>query len=148
MNLLWIIFSFAFLQDAVPFKGTEEFEIKMNFEFRQRTVDPNRITLVDAKPAGPLPYLFLNLNLLKANPEEVRVKITTNDERNVLFKKLDPAKLMRLELGYTDDIKDRVSAYQYTAYFLSEDKKPLSRIVILFEEDGTYLVNGIKRGKL
>ncbi len=55
---------------------------------------------------------------------------------------------VKLDLGYTDDIKDRVSAYEYVAYFLSDDKKPLSRVVLFFDKDGTYYVNGEKRGRL
>jgi len=51
-------------------------------------------------------------------------------------------------MGYTDDIKGRVTEHEYTVYFLSKDKKPVSRIVIYFQEDGTFLVNGEKRGRV
>ena len=56
--------------------------------------------------------------------------------------------VLKLDLGFTDDIKDRVGAYEYTVFFLNEDKDQVSKIVIYFEKDGTYLVNGETRGKI
>jgi hypothetical protein len=56
--------------------------------------------------------------------------------------------LIKLDMGFTDDIKDQVAANQYIILFLSKDKTPLSKIEILFQRDGTYLVNGEKRGKV
>jgi hypothetical protein len=74
--------------------------------------------------------------------------VTENGGKNVFNKKFDPSTIIKLELGFTDDIKDRVGAYEYTVVFLDEDKDPVSRIVIYFEKDGTYLVNGQNRGKI
>lgn len=134
----------------------EEFEIKLNFEFKDRPQrDPNKIELDQTRkeyertrPSGPLPYLYLNLKVLKQSPEEVRIRIIENGNKTVLNKKFDMNTVLKLDMGFTDDIKDRVSAYEYTVYYLTQDKNPVSKVVIYFEEDGTYLVNGQKRGKL
>ncbi len=95
----------------------------------------------------PAPYLHINLRILKIIPEEVRVKVTKSPNETLLFKKFDPNVVIKLDLGFTDDIKDRVSSHQYIVTYLSKEKMPLSKIEIFFEEDGTYLVNGEKRGK-
>ena len=94
------------------------------------------------------PYLYLHLKVLKAIPEEVRIKVVKNNSQVLLARKFDPNVVLKLDLGFTDDIKDRVTAYQYLITFLTKEKSELSKIEIFFENDGTYLVNGEKRGKL
>ena len=156
MLTLVLLISF-FIQDPIPYKPSEEFDLKLNFEFKDRNAgrNPNKIDM-DLSPkeyqkktsAGVLPYLHLNLRVLTQQPNEIRIKVIENGNKNVLAKKLDTSTVLKLELGFTDDIKDRVGAYEYTVVFLNEDKDPVSRIVIYFEKDGTYLVNGQNRGKI
>ena len=156
MKLICLLFFFMLQQDQTPFKPREEFEIKLDFEFRDRqTMDANKIEYnqtqkeyARSRATGPLPYLNLNLKVLKPAPEEVRIRVIENGSKTVFNKKFDMNTVLKLDMGYTDDIKDRVSAYEYTVYYLTADKKPLSKIVIQFDEDGTYFVNGEKRGKI
>lgn len=156
-SLVLIIFGLFSFQEEPPYKPSEEFEIKLNFEFKDRGAgrDPNKIEMDQTlreyekkRASGLLPYLYLNLKVLKQAPNEVRVKILENSSKNVLNKKFDPSTVLKLDLGFTDDIKDRVGAYEYIVYFLNDDKQSVSKIVIYFEKDGTYLVNGEKRGKI
>lgn len=157
MRLTCLLFFFIFQQDEIPFKPKEEFEIKLDFQFKDRaTMDPNKLEYNQTQreyaksrsARGPLPYLYLNLKILKQTPEEVRIRVIENGTNTVLNKKFDMNTVLRLDMGYTDDIKDRVSAYEYTVYYLTADKIPLSKVVVHFEEDGTYFVNNEKRGKI
>lgn len=157
MKLTWFLCTIFFLiQEEVSYKPKEEFEIKLDFEFRTRPVpDPNKVDMEQthkelsrAQSTGPLPYLNLNVRALTLLPNEVRVRVTKNGEKSVLNRKIDTKTVIKLDMGYTDDIKDRVSSYEYTLLFVDDDKKAVSKIVIFFEEDGTYLVNGEKRGKI
>ncbi len=155
MKQVLVYLIFALQQDATPYKPREEFEVKLDFEFRDRaTMDANKIEYnqtqkeYERSRSGPLPYLNLNLRVLKPVPEEVRVRVIANGTKTVLNKKFDMASVLKLEMGYTDDIKDRISTYEYTVYYLSADKKPLSKVVVMFEEGGAYFVNGELRGKL
>ena len=50
-------------------------------------------------------------------------------------------------MGFTDDVKAHVSPYEISIIFASKEKKEISRIHLLIQEDGTFLVNGEKRGK-
>ena len=95
-----------------------------------------------------MPYLYCNVTVLKPVDSEVRVRVIENGSKTVFNKKWDPATVLKLDLGFTDDIKDRVSAYEYTVTYLNSNKEPISKVVIFFQEDGTYLVNGQVRGKL
>jgi hypothetical protein len=153
MKLIWVtLFSLFFLQHEPPYKSNEEFELKLDLQFKQRPrVDPNTIELEKRTlPTSGMnaPYLYINLRVLKASPDEVRVKVIRNKSETLLSRKFDPQVMVKLDLGFTDDIKDGISAHHYIVTFLSKDKHPLSKIEILFESDGTYLVNGEKRGKI
>jgi hypothetical protein len=152
MKFLWgAIISVLLFQDQAPYKANDEFELKLDLQFKQRPKSETKIEF-DRRtlPTGGMnaPYLFLNLQILKAVPEEVRVKVLKNGTQTLLSRKFDPNVVLKLDLGFTDDIKDRVTAYQYVITFSSKDKTVLSRIEIFFETDGTYLVNGEKRGKI
>lgn len=156
MKLVCLFLIYFLLQDQTPFKPKDEFEIKLDFEFRDRpTMDANKIEYNQtqreyerSRAAGPLPYLYLNLRVLKPVAEEVRIKVVENGVKTVFNKKFDMSTVLKLDMGYTDDIKDRVSAHEFTVYYLTADKEPLSKVVISFEENGTYFVNGEVRGKL
>lgn len=156
MNLLLFVLASVLVQDTVPYKATEEFELKLNFEFKERQrSDQNTVDLSQTRKeyersrgSGPLPYLFLNFRVVKQQPSELRVRILENNEKVVHNKKVDTKAVLKLELGFTDDIKDRVGPYEYTILLLDDNKQPVSRVVIYFEQDGTYLVNGQLRGKI
>jgi hypothetical protein len=147
---------FAFEQ-TIPFKPKEEFEIKLQYEFRQRSTLDNSSNAVhfneSAKDhekrtsAANLPYLTINLHVLKLNPEEVRMRIVDNFSKVVYNKKVKPADVVTLSLGFTVDMKDRVTAHEYAVAFQSDEKKDLSRILITVNQDGSFFVNEEKRGK-
>lgn len=156
IRLILIIFSAYVWQDTVPYKPMDEFEVKLNFEFRERhRGDPNKVELdrtqkevERSRGSAPLPYLFLNFRALKLSDTEVRARVLENNSKVAFNKKIDTSSVLKLELGFTDDIKDRVGPYEYTILLLNENKEPLTRVVIYFQTDGTYLVNGQMRGKI
>ena len=152
-----ILLGILAIQEEAPYKPSEEFEIKLDFEFKDRGAgrNPNKIDMdltmkeyEKTKGSGLLPYLYLNLKVLKQQESELRLRVVENKSKNILNKKVDTNTIVRLELGFTDDIKDRVGPYEYTIVFVNGDKDPVSRITIFFEKDGTYLVNGQTRGKI
>lgn len=151
MNLLLLILTAFLLQDVTPFKPSDEFELKMDYDLRTRPVpDHYRVDYEEKKERiGPLPYLSLTLKLLKTQPGEERIKILTNKREQILSKKIKPGADYRFDLGFTADMKDRVKAHEYTVLFQSADRKQtISRIVINVAEDGTFMVNDENRGRL
>lgn len=153
MKLIAVVLVSLFIfQDPIPFKPTDEFELKLDLQFKPRPkADVNTIELDHRTlPTSGMkaPYLYINLRVLKPVAEEVRVKVLTGTADVLLARKFDPKLVIKLDLGFTDDIKDRASPHQFVITFISKNKDPLSRIEIFFEEDGTYLVNGEKRGKI
>ncbi len=155
-TLLLITISFPMtLQESVPLKASETYACKLNMSFKTKSGDPTQVvnfseTVAEKEKrmsATPLPYLKINLHLLKFESDEFRLQVLTKDGvyKN---KKITEGEVVELDLGYTDDIKDGISPREYQLLFLSKDKKPISRIDIRFEESGDFFVNGEKRGRI
>ena len=143
----------ALVQD-VPFKERHEFEVKLDYQFKQRPGPDNNTVHLGAlhrngQRAGMavLPYLVLHIKMLELPSEKTRMKITTNMEPRPAFKKISVNSVFELDLGFTADMIDRVKAHEYTLTFLDEDKRPVNRILIAVDDDGSFLVNGEKRGQ-
>lgn len=145
----------AVQQYDVPFKPAAEFELKTDHFFRRLEPDPTSPQLsrrgeeAVVRSGGPLPFLTVSVQVLKLHPEEERVQLVNNFGEQLFSRKARPGMTIAFEAGYTDDMKDRVKAHQYTLLFMRKDRqKTLSRIVIHVAEDGLLLVNGKKRGEL
>lgn len=142
-------------QDNVPLKAADEYACKLNLSFKTRSGDTQKVvsfteTVGEREKrmsTTPLPYLKINLLLIKLQPEELRLQILTKDG---VFKnkKITESEVVELDLGYTDDIKDGISPREYQVFFLNKDKKAVSRIDIRFEESGDFFVNNEKRGRI
>lgn len=154
MKYLIALLIFAVVQD-LPYKSKEEFDIKLDYKFKQRPqTDANTFTMNESKKdyekrtsRTPLPYLALNIITLKLSDEEVKVKVTNNQNKNSFTKKVEAGTVIPIDLGFTDDVKDRIAPYYYKLIFLSPRKTEVSQITIEVLEDGSFLVNGEKRGK-
>ena len=154
--LLNLAFIFSFQQSDLVFKPNEEFQLETDFKFKARqATDPSTVSFVETREehdekkyhGAPLPYLILNFKILKFANGEERVKVVNTLGEVLLNKKAASATTFKLDLGFTDDMKDRVTPYDYKVYFLSGDKKALSYIHLVIQEDGTFLVNDEQRGK-
>ena len=77
----------------------------------------------------------------------MRVRISTNRGDRPVLKKVAVNSLIELDLGFTDDMIDRVTSHEYTLTFFGADKTIVDRIVISIREDGSFLVNNEKRGR-
>lgn len=160
MYLTWVLIIINFILSVlifqdIPYKPKEEFEIKLDYQFKQRpSADHNTVNLNETRgeyqrrvSATVLPYLILNIKLLKLIDEKMRVRISKNLNDRVIIKNVSINTVITLDMGFTDDIKDRINAHAYIVSFLSPDKSTLNQILISIDEDGSFFVNDEKRGK-
>lgn len=150
-----LLFALLLGQDSIPYKSSDEFEIKLDYQFKPRPT-PNAYNVKFEESASdyskrtsstPLPYLTLNLEILKASSEEVRVKGFRNGKLFLNKRDVKSGTHVEIEMGYTDDMKDRVTPHEYILILSNNDKIEISRIVIFIGEDGAFLVNGEIRGQ-
>lgn len=143
-------------QPDVPFKPEEEFTVKFEFGFRKRG-DPNAEDLVlsqvasssyDRTDSSPLPHLKTTLEVLKNDSLAVKLRIVRDNSVNVAKRKIELGEKVTVFSAFVDDIKDKIQGYQHTIYFLDSKGTRLNKIVIEFDEEGFYFVNGKKKGKI
>lgn len=157
MYPLLLLFLFVFQEPELPLKPVEEFKIEIEFKFKPRPSSPNTyidltetVSEKEQRAGGggsPLPYLIIHISFQALSDKEVRIQCSDNNKKNRMARKIELNKPYKLDMGYTDDMKDRITAYEFTFVLMDNDKKDTSKIVVKVEEDGTFLVNGIKRGK-
>lgn len=151
-----ILLCLSLFQSDVPYKAEGEFSVNFTLTFKKRTAPPRKdwesadaVSKSDAPDYySPLPFMDASLEILTKSPEEVKLKIIRSKDEQVLKKKIKPGMKETIFTEFVDDIKDHISQHDYTIYFLNEDGVALSRIVIEFDEEDFYLVNGKKKGKL
>ncbi len=154
MKLLWIV-CFLISQQEVPFKPKEEFSIELDYTFKQRpasatnTLEFKEGRQVTEKNNGPLPHLAFKLKFLKADADEIRMKAINDKGGIMVTRKIQLNEVINIQMGFMDDIKDRIapSTHEVFIYTLSAKKTEIKKIHLEILEDGTFLVNGEKRGK-
>jgi hypothetical protein len=157
MHQLLLLLPFVVQESDLPMKPVEEFKIELEYIFKPRPTSPS--TYIDLTETvsereqrsggggSPLPYLIIHISFQTLSKKEVRIKCSDNDKKTRMSRKIEKDKPYKLDMGYTDDMKDRITAYEFTFVLMDDDKKDTSKIVVKVEEDGTFLVNGIMRGK-
>ena len=156
--LIWIALLVFFQGAEAPFKSTDEFEVKLDFQIKDRPyttgdADPkidfreNEGFPDQKKKTGPLPHVAFKVKFLKLSDREVKVRIADESGATVYHKKAKEGVVIDLSMGFIKDIKAGLVSREYDIVLLSEDKKPSSRIRILIQKDGTYLVNDVICGK-
>ncbi len=155
MFLSWFVCLLVFVQNEVPFKPKNEFEVKLKYAFKHRpdsgvtTFHYEASEQDEGRQNGTnmLPYLELKVKILTTASEEVRVKVVNNLNNNAINKKIQDGSEFIIDMGFTDDVKDRVTAHEYIIYLQNDKRKEQSKIVIFVKEDGTFLINDEVRGR-
>jgi hypothetical protein len=137
-------------QVDLPFKPSDEFEAKIDLTFRERKGDDaNTFRYGDdtdkKKTVGrPIAFLAINFKMLKANGA---IKVRTIQGSQGKAQKIKENEVMHLEMGFLEDLKSSAVPNELILHFLNDQKKEISKVVLMVEGDGTFLVNGEKRGK-
>jgi hypothetical protein len=156
MILQLALFLLLWQATEVPFRAKDDYEVELKYNFKEKPArDPSTVVWEAHNAAGSasgdkhglLPYLIVNVKILNPKTEEVRFKCENNLGHSMFNKRADKDLSYDVDMGYIDDVKDRVTAHTFTVYALTDKKQALNRIELKVEEDGTFLVNGEKRGK-
>jgi hypothetical protein len=141
-----LIFLITLKAQEVPFKLKEEYETKIEVVFKAREVrSPNSVNLEGEQfSKGLISFLYIHFKILVSNGEK-RIRIIHG--RKDKIRKIEVNENIDLEMGFIEDLKSKESSGMVTLILLTEKKEPVSKVILSIEEDGTFLVNGVKRGK-
>lgn len=153
--LMILMFPMLILSQEAPYKPSEEFEVTIDYKFEERpSIDRTKVEYdipTDERTrkaiSGPLPYLKLHLKILKVGEKEVRIRVIDSNGNLVYSRKAAKDTKVSIDVGFIDDVKDKITPHSYTVSFLSDSREVMSRIFMVIMEDGTFLVNEEKRGK-
>lgn len=153
MKWLYIAFLIFTLPEDVPYRAGDDFEARLKFELKPRHAAPlaqSYSSLRSDIQQAPslLPFLTVDFKVLRLYPGEVRVRVEDGMGETVLSRKVTEGMALPLILGFTDDLKGHPDGYAYSIYFMTRDREVTSRVVIFFEENGIFRVNGEPRGKI
>jgi hypothetical protein len=148
MKVLFVLAILTLPFQEIPLKSTDEFELKLDFQFKQKPVNEGPTFEAVKSERGPLPFLAAELVVLNVLEDEMRVKVVDHLGQTIAAKNLSKNNTVRFDLGYRDDLKDQVSSHQYFIHFYAKGRDIKRRIIILFDKDGTYYVNHEKRGRI
>jgi len=154
-NFIFYLILYPFVQDQVPYKPTDEFELKIDYIFKERgaidrqTVEYDKATddKIRKATSGPMPYLLVDLKVLVIAENEIKIRVVNSNGHLVFNRKAAVGTVIKLDWGYTEDIKEKLTVNEFTVYFSDEKKKSISKIFLTILDDGIFMVNGEKRGK-
>lgn len=153
MRFLLLMISSLLVTEEVPFKASDEFELRVEVSFRVKPskYSDNSYTTsgerLDRQSGTQKPFLKVTIDKLKVLDDEVRVVFIDNTGKEVLRKKLNPVPTLEYSMGFVDDLKAGTSSPVITAYFISANKEKLRRIVFNVEPSGIFQVNGNWHGQ-
>lgn len=78
----------------------------------------------------------------------MKLRIVRDNSVNVAKRKIELGTKITVFSAFVDDIRDQIQGYQHTVYFLDSKGTRLNKIVIEFDAEGFYFVNGKKKGKI
>lgn len=156
MGKLLLFVSIILLVQDIPYKPDDEFSIRMDLKFKLRPQSASNTVHVSETMAeyqkrnstNQLPYLVLYVNVKRVTQGEIRMRVLRDGKNIMNIKKIELDKEFKIEVGFTDDAKDKISGYEHIIYFMDSNKKDINRIVITIDTNGDYYVNGQKRGRL
>lgn len=152
--LLLVVF---FAQDSIPFKAQDEFKVTFELSFKKRNEAPDFNTFRMSETVAehdrrtdpsPLPFLDATLEVLKLNTIETRFRIEAEGNQSITKRKIAAGTKQKIFASFTDDIKAVTPPPKYAIYFLNSEGITISKVIIEFDEEGFYSVNGQQKGKI
>ena len=140
-----------YAQDSIPYESRENFEFELDYSFKIKPPPAgDKVNLGYSKSytAQPLPYLKLKFGFLNLPNHYFRLRVEDNHGEVKRNKKLKAVETYVLDMGYSDDVKDRVTPHKYTLFFLSKERDKISKIEVEVEENGNLLLNGEFHGRI
>ena len=137
-------------QQTVPFRDTASYEFILDYNFKRKSPPPGDLVSNNQNRFSHdlLPYVKVKLKVLHLEASDYRVQIITNKGNAVYNKRIKEPMEIILDMGFAEDIKERLIPHLYYVNFLDKEKNVHSTITIEVAENGRFLVNDKLYGQL
>ncbi len=144
--------SFLYAQDVnVPFLSDDDFDFELDYQFKTKPSNMKDVAFSERElttTTDNLPYVKMKIMLKNTSEDHYRYKVIDNKSKTMLNRKIKGDDEFVIDMGFSDDIKDRVHAHQFSVIIYNKNKDPLSKIVIEFGTNGDMLINQNLMGKI
>lgn len=137
-------------QEDIPFLPADQFKSKIDLIFKKReSSDPSTYTFSDGSQPKktidtPIAFLAINFTLLRADGE---VKVNVINGRSERANRVKVGTPVKIAVGFIEDVKNNGEDVEINLIFSNDLKKPIRKVTFKIGQDGSYFVNGEKRGK-
>lgn len=138
-------------QNEIPYRVDSTFKFELDYNFKRKPPPPSdKVTLVDVPHTSNevLPYVIVKFTVAEPLKNDHRVKVIDNYGRSVLNRKIRDDLKFDIDMGFAEDLKDRIVPHQYNIFFINQEKNTHSRITLEVTEEGDLLLNSELYGKL
>ena len=150
--LLLLLPGYLCAQDPkVPYLSLDDFDFELDYNFKTKPYNVKDVAYSEKElnnSTENLPYVKMKIMLKNTSEDQYKFKVITNKSETKLNRKLKGNDDFIIDMGFSDDIKDRVHAHQFSVIIYNKDKVPLSKIVIEFSTNGDMLINEKLMGKI
>lgn len=153
MKIFFILLLFVGLQDDVPYKPDDEFQVSIDLKFKTKESKYGLSTYnqngdrIDRVSETPLPFLNVSVAQFKVQSDEVKVVAYDSKGKSLTKKNVSADLELHFEMGFVDDLKKGAPNNQIFIYFLSEEKNKLRKITFSVTPTGVFEVNGKWHGQ-
>jgi len=138
-------------ESNVPYLSSDDFDFELDYNFKTKPSNMKDVAYSqkDLNPSTDnLPYVKMKILLKNTSSDHYRYKVITNKRETKVNRKVKGNDDFVIEMGFSDDIKDRVHAHQFSVFIYNKNKDPLSKIVIEFSANGDMFINEKLMGKI
>ena len=153
MKVFLILLICCGFQTEVPFKPSDEFQVNIDLSFKIKNSAYSPTTFsgsgerLDKPSSTTLPFLTVIVKQLKIQSDESKIVAVDSNGKSMWKKKALPNLEIHFQMGFVDDLKNKISPNEVTLYFLSSEKKELRKIVFSVSANGVFEVNGKWHGQ-
>lgn len=148
--LLFFTNTLGFCQD-VPFLPLADFEFELDYNFKTKPPpEKDKLLLTENRrsTAEFLPYVRVSFRFNNLPAEAYKIRVVDQGGGMVKSKKVKKLEVLEFDLGFSDDIKDRVKPHAYYIFIEDKSKVNLSKIKIFVDESGDFYLNDELFGKI
>lgn len=117
--LIYSVFIVLNTQSEPPFKPSGDFELKIEYIFKERPPTDRQIVILDDESndrasksnAGQLPYLLIQLKALSVTDQEKRIRVMNTGGGIIYNRKVEAGSIIKLDWGFTEDIKYKIVSH-------------------------------------
>lgn len=135
-----------------PFLPLADFEFELDYNFKSKPPPvKDKVSFTEKQPrysADLLPYVKVRFKFTNPPADVFRVRVVNQRGGIVKTKKMKNLEVLEFDMGFAEDIKDRIEPHAYYIYLENKSKDQLSKIKIFVDESGDFYLNDEPFGKI